>query len=147
MEQQTMSTANDNQVIVRNECDRPREPEVPHVRKISRFQVSHVKEAEEAVKIPTNIVHGSDILLENVSPDQQQQQQHQQHHQQQQQQHPPQPHPQQQHPQQQHPQQQHPQQQQQLAHEYAAHNIQAPIERSPDKMDPMVSVIEIIKVY
>lgn len=55
----------------RNDVDRPREPEhVPQVRKISRFQVSHVREEDKLPKMP-NIVHAGDILLENISPEQQ----------------------------------------------------------------------------
>lgn len=66
-----MQNLNENQAIVRNESDRVRDPEVPQVRKISRFQVSHVKEAEESMK-PSNIIHGGDVLLENISPEQKQ---------------------------------------------------------------------------
>lgn len=62
--------ANTGQVIARPEPERVVEQNPPAVRKISRFQVSHVKEEEMK---PTNIVHGTDALLENASPDQQKQ--------------------------------------------------------------------------
>lgn len=62
--------ANTVQVIARPEPERVAEQNPPAVRKISRFQVSHVK--EEEVK-SANIVHGTDALLENASPDQQKQ--------------------------------------------------------------------------
>lgn len=64
-----MSNANVNQVITRNEPERVPEQNPPQVRKISRFQVSHVKEEDKAVKLP-NIIHGTDVLLENISPEQ-----------------------------------------------------------------------------
>lgn len=65
-----MVNANVNQVISRNEPERVPEQKVPQVRKISRFQVQQVKEEDKTVKLP-NIVHGTDVLLENISPEQQ----------------------------------------------------------------------------
>lgn len=64
-----MANANVNQVITRNEPERVPEQNPPQVRKISRFQVSHVKEEDKSVKLP-NIIHGTDVLLENISPEQ-----------------------------------------------------------------------------
>lgn len=76
----SVSNVNEIPVLVRMEqpIDRvtsSNQDVVPQVRKISRFQVSHVKEIDDSVKLP-NIVHGIDIMLENVSPEQLQQQQH-----------------------------------------------------------------------
>lgn len=65
-----MANANVNQVITRNEPERIPEQKPPQVRKISRFQVSHVKEEDKSVKLP-NLIHGADVLLENVSPEKQ----------------------------------------------------------------------------
>lgn len=66
------TSSNANQVITRNESEQTKEHNPPQVRKISRFQVSHVKEEETSIK-PANIVHASEVLLEKVSPDQQKQ--------------------------------------------------------------------------
>lgn len=61
---------NTNQVITRNETDnRIPDQNPPQVRKISRFQVSHVKEEDKSCKLP-NIIHGGDVLLENILPEQ-----------------------------------------------------------------------------
>lgn len=66
------ANANISQVVPRNEPDRNQEQNPPQVRKISRFQVSHVKEEDKVMKA-TNIVHGGDVLRENISPEQQKQ--------------------------------------------------------------------------
>lgn len=70
-ELEMMTNTNVHQIITRNEPERVPEQNPPQVRKISRFQVSHVKEEEKSKKLP-NIVHGGDILLENISPEQKQ---------------------------------------------------------------------------
>lgn len=75
----SVSNLNENPAVLRNEQPIDRVPpsnqdSVPQVRKISRFQVSHVKEIDDLVKLP-NIVHGTDIMLENISPEQHQPQQ------------------------------------------------------------------------
>lgn len=77
-----VTNLNENPAALRNEQPIDRIPpsnhdSVPQVRKISRFQVSHVKEIDDSVKLP-NIAHGPDIMLETISPEQHQQQQQQQ---------------------------------------------------------------------
>lgn len=102
---------NENPVLLRNEHSQSSHQDaVPQVRKISRFQVSHVKEMDDSVKPLPTIVHATDVLLENISPpEQQQQQQHQQH-------------------------QHHQQRQGQVAQDFVTHNIQSAIDpNSPDQ--------------
>lgn len=65
---------NITQAVARSEPDRNQEQNPPAVRKISRFQVSHVKEEDKAIKT-TNIVHGTDVLMENMPTEQQKQSQ------------------------------------------------------------------------
>lgn len=58
-----VTNVNANPVSASNEPDHVQEQKAPQVRKISRFQVSHVQEEEKLTRL-NSVVHGTDILPE-----------------------------------------------------------------------------------